>query len=64
MVRGLEHISCEERLTELGLFSLVKRRLWGDLTAAFRYLKRAYKKAGEGLWTRACTDKTRVMASR
>ncbi|KAK4816684.1 hypothetical protein QYF61_019920 [Mycteria americana] len=55
----MEHLSRQDRLRELGLFSLEKRRLWGDLIAAFQYLKRAYKQAGEGLFTRACSDRTR-----
>jgi len=59
MIRGLEHPCCEERLRELGLFSLEKRRLWGNLTAAFQYLKGPYNNAGEGLLIRSCKDRRR-----
>ena len=59
MIRGLEQLSCEERLRELGLFSLEKRRFWGNPVLAFQYLKGPYKKAGKGLFMRACSGRTR-----
>jgi len=59
MIRGLEHLSCEKRLRQLGLLSLEKRSLWGDLILMFQYLKGAYKKDRERLSTRACSDRTK-----
>ncbi|KFQ68067.1 hypothetical protein N335_14098, partial [Phaethon lepturus] len=59
MLRGMENLSYEDRLRELGLISLEKRRLRGDLIAAFQYLKWAYRKDGDRLFSRACCNRTR-----
>jgi len=41
------------------LLSLEKRRLRGDLIAAFQYLKGAYKQEGSQLFERADNSRTR-----
>ena len=59
MIQGLEHLPYEESLRELRLFILKKRRLQGDLIAAFQYLKEAYRKDGDNLLSQACCVRTR-----
>jgi len=43
----------------LGFFSLGKRRLQRDFTVAFQYLKGAYRKNGEKIFSRVCCNRTR-----
>ena len=50
MIRELETKSYEERLKELGMFSLEKRRLMGDRITLFKYLEDCHTEEGQDLF--------------
>lgn len=63
MTRGLEHLSYEKRLRQLGLFSLEKRRIQGHLIVTFQYLNGACKKDGGDFFARACSEREKITSA-
>ncbi|KAK4816291.1 hypothetical protein QYF61_014589 [Mycteria americana] len=59
MMKGLEHLSYQERLRELGLFSLLKGMFRGDLINVHKYLKGVYIEDRARLFPVVPSDRTR-----
>jgi len=59
IIQWMEHLSYKDRLRELGLFSLEKRRFQCDLRVTFQYVKGGCTREGDRLFSRVCCDRTR-----
>ncbi|CAM5147068.1 unnamed protein product [Eretmochelys imbricata] len=60
MIRGMENLSYERRIKELGLFSLTKRRLRGDMIALYKYIRGINIREGEELFKLSTNVDTRT----
>ncbi|XP_049667156.1 suppressor of SWI4 1 homolog isoform X1 [Accipiter gentilis] len=58
LVTGLEGMSCEEQLRTLGLSSLEKRRLRGNLVALCSFLRRGRGEGGVELFSQGSRERT------
>ena len=58
-MKSLELLSCKERLGSLGLFSLEKRRLKGDVINIYKYLRCGRQRDKARLFSVLCGDRTR-----
>ena len=69
LIRGLETKPDEEKLKELCMFSLEKRRLKGDMIALFKYLKGSNVEEKQDLFLiipecRTCNDRLKLQKAR
>ncbi|XP_026959240.1 nephronectin isoform X3 [Sagmatias obliquidens] len=59
MIKGLEKKIYDEKLKELGLFSMEKRRLRGKQRLVFKYMKGWYREDGDQLFSICTENRTR-----
>ncbi|XP_067591512.1 nephronectin isoform X5 [Pseudorca crassidens] len=59
MIKGLEKKIYDEKLKELGLFSVEKRRLRGKQLLVFKYMKGWYREDGDQLFSICTENRTR-----
>ncbi|KAE8615256.1 hypothetical protein XENTR_v10008456 [Xenopus tropicalis] len=59
LVKGMEDLNYEVRLSRLGLFSLEKRRLRGDMITLYKYIRGDYRQLGDVLFSHKNNQRTR-----
>lgn len=58
MIRGLEDLTYEERLSELCLFSPERRRFRGEPVTMYQYMRGGYQEAGKSFFTKSHVEKS------